>query len=146
MPGDVKCHLSGFVYSSSADPSGAIAPPCPVGSAYHRLFWQCAAVRAPTSVAVNCLIDRCGVPKLVVSSGKPSKLSADTSVVTGTVSEKRLEAWTQELREVFSKLVNKKALKLSLVDYDSFCEYYVANIRGNSTEAKKIADARGGRK
>jgi hypothetical protein len=62
------------------------------------------------------------------------------------VSEKRLEAWTQELREVFAKLVNKKCLKLSMLDYDSFYEYYVANTTGNTAEAKKISDARGGKK
>lgn len=92
------------------------------------------------AVSVNCLIDRCGVPKLAVQ-GKGSSGSS-----TSPVSDQRVEAWTQELREVFAKLVNKKTLKLSMIDYDSFYEYYIANMSGNTAESKKISDTRGGKK
>jgi hypothetical protein len=62
------------------------------------------------------------------------------------VTDKRLETWTQEIREVFSKLINKKLLKLSMIDYNSFFEYYVANTIGDTINSKKISDARGGKK
>lgn len=133
MTGDIKVHLSGFVYQSTA---GEVSLPCPAGSTIHRIFWS-----GSGSVTANCLIDRCGVPKLI-PVGKASGASA---TATNAVTEKRLEAWTQELREVFSKLVNKKSLKLSMVDYDSFYEYYVANVTGNTVESKRISDARGGK-
>ena len=102
---------------------------------------------APLSVVVNCLIARCGVPKLALPVGKPSSTSAGVSTAgSAVVSEKRVEAWTQELREVFSKLINKKMLKLSMIDYDSFYEYYIANTTGNTAQSKKISDARGGKR
>ena len=106
---------------------------------------------APLSVVVNCLIARCGVPKLAPPVGKPSSTSAGVSTAASSassavVSEKRVEAWTQELREVFSKLINKKMLKLSMIDYDSFYEYYIANTTGNTAQSKKISDARGGKR
>ena len=144
MTTQVTCHLSGFVYSSTDD-STAVAPPCPAGSAYNRLFWQCASLRAPVAVTVNCLVDRCGVPKLVATPTKKTTDAAATAT-TGTVSEKQLDTWVQELREVFAKLVNKKLLRLSLVDYDSFFEYYEATSAGDTAAAKRISDARGGKR
>ena len=91
---------------------------------------------------MNCLIDRCGVPKLV-ESGKTSNDAKSNAV---SVSKKRYESWTLELRDVFAKLINKKALKLTMVDYDSFFEYYTANTSGNVGVSKRISDERGGKR
>lgn len=125
-------HLSGFVYSSSG-----ISPACPAGSMISRLFWLCSSL-SPLSIPLNFLSGRHGVPKLVQEKKSSSLLNA--------ISEKRVIAWVQELREVFGKLVSKKLLKLSLVDYDSFFEYYTANSKSDVKAAKKISDARGGKK
>lgn len=148
LPSDVVCHLSGFVYTSSnSSSSSAPSPACPAGSSVLRLFWQSAVLGSPVDVPATCLLAECGVPALAgmpVSSRGQTAAAAAASA--SALSEKRLEAWSQELRGVFAKLINKKPLNLNMIDYDSFFEYYTANTTGNSAESKRISDARGGKK
>ena len=124
------------MYSSSA-PAGHVSPACPSGSPLVRLFWLSAAIGSPVHVVVNCLTSRCGVPKI--------NLSDKSSAKSNDASDRRMESWVKELREVFSKLLNKKLLKLNMIDYDSFFGYYLANTSGNTSAAKKISDARRGK-
>lgn len=59
------------------------------------------------------------------------------------VSNQILEKWIDDIRNIFSKLVNKKTLKLNLSDYYSYANYYNALKSGNNELAKNLADKRG---
>jgi hypothetical protein len=59
------------------------------------------------------------------------------------VSELQMKKWIEEIRIIFTKVLNKKPLKLSLQDFESFAKYYNALKKGKSEVAKSIADSRG---
>jgi hypothetical protein len=59
------------------------------------------------------------------------------------MSEVVMNKWIEEIRMIFSKVVNKKPLKLSLQDYESFAKYFNALKNGKVDVAKSIADSRG---
>lgn len=121
---DVPVHLAGAMYPSLRPPR--TAPPCPVGSQLWQLFCLSGAA-APPYPSQLVVLDAVFVPKINVHKA--------TGVVSTAV-------WALEVRNVFSKLINKKTVNLGADSYESFRTYYLAVRNGQLKEAKAIADAR----
>jgi hypothetical protein len=122
-------HLCGITYAASPSSKDITptSPTCPIGSHLERFLWLSSQLNRPQLGGVTFISSEY-LPKYDTKRG---------------MNPLALDKWIEELRIIFSKLVNRKPLKLSQRDYESFSQYYQALKSGNVEAAKSIADSRG---
>jgi hypothetical protein len=122
-------HLCGVTYAASTSSRDVTptSPTCPIGSHLDRFLWLSSQLSRP----------QLGTLSFLSSQYLPSYDSKRG------MNELLINKWIEDIRINFSKLVNKKPLKLSQRDYESFSQYFHALKSGNGESAKSIADSRG---
>mmetsp|Transcript_12345 Transcript_12345/g.18718 ORF Transcript_12345/g.18718 Transcript_12345/m.18718 type:complete len:402 (+) Transcript_12345:67-1272(+) len=120
---NTSIHLAGFTY-----PSASTQPCCPVGSQVLRIISTCGALSLP-----------CAGRLLVLPSKYLSEIHQKLSTRNKSSAVRN---WTNEVRNIFAKLINKKTVELGVDDFESFRSYSDAMKSGDMELARKIADSR----